>query len=121
MLRIDDPFVSNRRRTTCPVRVGGASIPEGEIVKLHWTSANRDEGVFGDPDVFDPRANAANNLVYGIGPHVCPGRPLATVELRVAVQELLAGTTSISLAADIPPQREVAPVGGWTHVPVVVT
>ncbi len=50
MLRIDDPFVSNRRRTTCPVRVGGASIPEGEIVKLHWTSANRDEGVFGDPD-----------------------------------------------------------------------
>ncbi len=121
MLRIDDPFVSSRRRTTCPVRVGGASIPEGEIVKLHWTSANRDEGVFGDPDVFDPRANAANNLVYGIGPHVCPGRPLATVELRVAVQELLAGTTSISLAADIPPQREVAPVGGWTHVPVVVT
>ncbi len=27
VLRIDDPFVSNRRVTTCPVRIGGRNIP----------------------------------------------------------------------------------------------
>ena len=98
ILRIDDPFLSNRRITTCPVEVAGVKIPANARVKLHWTSANRDEEVFGDPDAFDPVGNAENNLVYGIGRHVCPGRLLSTVELRIATRELLADTNSIELA-----------------------
>lgn len=119
ILRIDDPFTSNRRRTTCPVRVGHADIPEGATVKLHWTSSNRDAAVFEDPDRFDPAANAAHNLVYGLGPHVCPGRGLATMELRVLLQEVLR-SAQIQAAADEPAQREVAPVGGFSRVPVVL-
>ena len=118
ILRIDDPFVSNRRVTTCPVELGGASLPSGARVKLNWTSANRDEAVFDDPDRFDPAANAAGNLVYGTGPHACPGRLLATIELRTAVRALLAATASIRLDPSEPPEREVAPVGGWARVPV---
>src|SRR5699024_5047525 len=83
----------------------------------HWTSANRDERVFGAPDAFDPEGNAAENLVYGTGRHVCPGRPLATLELVALMQELLA-------VAEVRPAptagaRETAPVGGWAHAPVV--
>jgi len=118
ILRIDDPFVSNRRRTTCPVEVSGARIPAGETVKLHWTSANRDAVVFGEPDAFRPEENAGHNIVYGIGPHVCPGRPLATLELRVAVEEALAATTAIRLAEDAEHEREIAPVGGFRSVHV---
>lgn len=120
ILRIDDPFLSNRRKTTCPVSVGGADLPAGAIVKLHWTSANRDAEVFGDPDRFDPQANASKNLVYGIGTHVCPGRLLATMELRVLVQEALAATSAIGLAHPDKVEREVAPVGGFRRVPVVL-
>ncbi len=118
ILRIDDPFVSNRRRTTCPVTLSGVRIPEGAMVKLHWTSANRDAEVFGDPDAFDPTGHAADNIVYGVGPHVCPGRPLATLELRVAVEEALAATTAIRLVDAPEPEREVAPVGGFRSVHV---
>ena len=121
VLRIDNPFLSNRRITTCPVRIAGADIPEGAHVKVHWTSANRDADVVGDPDAFDPVGNAPHNLVYGIGPHVCPGRPLATMELRIAVQEVLAATDWIAWATGETPEREVAPVGGWARVPVVLT
>ncbi|HHU37956.1 MAG TPA: cytochrome P450 [Propionibacterium sp.] len=121
VLRIDDPFLSNRRRTTCPVHIAGVDIPEGAHVKLHWTSANRDTDVFPDPEAFDPAGNAEHNLVYGTGPHVCPGRPLATMELRIAVQEALAATEWIAWAPDGEPEREVAPVGGWARVPVVLT
>lgn len=120
ILRVDDPFVSNRRVTTCPVAVAGVEIPAGARVKLHWTSANRDEAVFGDPDAFDPDGNAAANLVYGLGRHVCPGRLLATLELRIALRALLAATTSITLDPDRPAEREVAPVGGWASVPVLL-
>ena len=118
ILRIDDPFVSNRRRATCPVTLSGVRIPEGGMVKLHWTSANRDAEVFGDPDAFDPAGHATDNIVYGVGPHVCPGRPLATLELRIAVEEALAATTAIRLAGNPSPEREVAPVGGFRSVHV---
>ena len=121
ILRIDDPFVSNRRVTTCPVEIGGVALPQGARVKLNWTSANRDEAVFGDPDAFDPQRNAPHNLVYGTGRHVCPGRLLATAELRIALQALLAATASIALDPAQPPEREVAPVGGWSRVPVLLS
>ncbi|HEY0876861.1 MAG TPA: cytochrome P450 [Zeimonas sp.] len=121
ILRTDDPFVSNRRVTTCPVTIGGVRLPQGARVKLNWTSANRDETVFGDPDAMDPQRNAERNLVYGIGKHACPGRRLATLQMRIALQELLAATSSIALDPRRPPERAVSPVGGWAEVPIVLT
>lgn len=120
LLRIDDPFVSNRRITTVDTVVSGVEIPAGSRVHLNWTAANRDPKVFPDPDHFDPAANMDNNLVFGIGPHVCPGRGLTLMELRVIVWELLAGTTWIRLAQPGLPQRRPAPGNGWDTVPVVL-
>lgn len=117
MLRIDDPFVSNRRKTTRPVDLEGVSLAAGERVVINWTAANRDPAVFGDPDRYDPAANAPHNLVYGIGPHVCPGRPLATLELITVTRALLAAGR-LELAPDQAPEREHPPVGGFHRVPV---
>lgn len=118
MLRIDDPFLVNRRVATRPARVGGHDVAAGDRLYLNWTSANRDERVFGDPDAYRPQPNAPHNVVYGTGIHVCPGRPLATMELVAATGALLVATTRLELAADDPPVRETYPVGGWARVPV---
>lgn len=118
MLRIDDPFLVNRRVTTAEARVGEHVLDAGTRVYLNWTSANRDERVFGDPDAYRPEDNAPHNLVYGTGIHVCPGRPLATMELVVATGTLLASTGRIDLAPDAEPVRETYPLGGWRRVPV---
>ncbi|MGA8045521.1 MAG: cytochrome P450 [Dermatophilaceae bacterium] len=120
MLRIDDPFLVNRRVATAATEVEGYPITAGERLYLNWTSANRDETVFGDPDAYRPLENAEHNLVYGTGIHVCPGRPLATMELVVMTEELLAATTRIELAEDEVPVRETYPVGGWARVPVLL-
>ncbi len=120
ILRIDDPFVSSRRVTTCPVTIGAVELPQGARVKLNWTSANRDEAVFGDPNAMDPARNAGRNLVYGIGRHACPGRLLATLEMRIALQALLAATSSIALAPGQLAERAVSPVGGWARVPITL-
>ena len=119
ILRIDDPFVSNRRITTCPVSIGAHKLPKGARVQLNWTSANRDEVVFGK-NGFAPEAHAAANLVYGIGKHVCPGRLLATWQLRIATQALLTYFKDLQLAADLPLEREQPPLGGYSNVPVVL-
>ena len=88
-------------------------------MKLHWTSANRDEDVF-DIGSFDPDGHAEANLVYGIGKHVCPGRLLSTWELRVAVRALVSAVSSIEMVSHDALVREVAPVGGYQRVPVVL-
>ena len=118
MLRIDDPFLVNRRVTTAATRIAGFALEPGTRIYLNWTSANRDETVFGDPDAYRPPENASRNLVYGTGIHVCPGRPLATLELVVAIQELLSVTARVELAAGAMPVRETYPLGGWRHLPV---
>lgn len=118
MLRIDDPFLVNRRVTTRAVRIGEHELAAGDRVYLNWTSANRDEAVFGDPDAYRPEHNAPHNLVYGTGIHACPGRPLATMELVVAVEALLKATALIEPAPDAVPERETYPLGGWRRVPV---
>jgi cytochrome P450 len=118
MLRIDDPFLVNRRVTTVETRIAGFVLEPGTRVYLNWTSANRDEAVFGDPDSYRPEGHAPRNLVYGTGIHACPGRPLATMELVAMVQALLATTNRLEMSGVGEPVRETYPLGGWRHVPV---
>lgn len=120
VLRIDDPFVSNRRLVTRDADVGGTRLPATTRVLLNWTAANRDPRVFDDPDEYDPAGNAGANLVFGIGPHACPARGLTLMGLRVLAEELLGATTWIELDRHEPAVREKPPVGGWARVPVVL-
>lgn len=120
ILRIDDPFVSSRRVTTCPVELGGVRLEAGERVRLNWTSANRDEDALDDPQAFDPVANGPHNLVYGVGPHHCPGRSLATTELCILVEELVAAAAPIETSPDADPIRAESPAGGYARVPLLI-
>ena len=119
ILRIDDPFVSNRRVATVDTVLNGQPIAPGEQLVVNWTAANRDPAVFADPEGYAPEANAAKNLVYGAGPHVCPGRALATLELRVLVRAML-GRHRIALDPEAVPEREQPPVGGFHRVPLLL-
>ena len=119
ILRIDDPFVSNRRAATEPTVLSKQPIERGDKLVVNWTAANRDPAVFADPDAYRPDDNAAANLVYGAGPHICPGRPLATLELRVLLRAVLADQR-VRLDPDSVPEREQPPVGGFRHVRVIL-
>jgi cytochrome P450 len=107
--------------TTREVDIGGRAIPHGGRVLLNWTAANRDPAVFGAPDAYRPEQNAKHNLVYGIGPHACPGRALATHELREALTAVLRATSAVQLSPDQVATRETLPLGGYASVPVVLT
>ena len=114
ILRLDDPFVANRRVATRDVMLDGEQISAGERLHLNWTAANLDPAVF---DGFDPEGHAEDNLVYGIGRHVCPGRELATVQLRIFTQAVLARTTAIT-PDEHPRTRSLPPAGGYLEVPI---
>lgn len=121
MLRINDPFPTNRRVATGDTTIAGHPAPAGTAVAINWTAANRDERVFGDPDAYRPEANRTANIVYGAGPHVCPGRVLSTLQIRGALAALLRATSSVTLDDARPPVRYPFPSRGFDTVPVTLT
>lgn len=122
IMRLEDPLVSNRRITACPVHIGGRDLPAGSRVTLNWLSANRDEAAFPDAHEYRPERDQSANLVYGAGIHACPGAPLARLELRLLVEEVLAATAFIRFAGDgtAVSENAVYPVAGYSSVRVVL-
>jgi cytochrome P450 len=89
ILRLHAPLLTNRRITTCPASLGGESLAAGTPLTLVWAAANRDPKVFQDPVEFHWNRNPDKNLLWGRGIHVCPGAPLAKMELRMLMEALL--------------------------------
>jgi cytochrome P450 len=95
MLRWWTPVMTFRRTATSDGELGGQPIRAGAKVVVSFTSANRDETVFGDPDRFDIRRQPNPHLVFGHGPHFCLGAHLARVQLRALFAEVLARTSDL--------------------------
>ncbi|MFD0662092.1 cytochrome P450 [Thermocatellispora tengchongensis] len=89
MLRWSSPTPYNRRTATRDVELGGTLIRAGEKVTFWWASANRDESVFADPDVFDIRRDPNPHLAFGFGAHGCMGERMGRLELRLVLEALL--------------------------------
>jgi len=98
LLRLDSSFVSVGRTAVRDVELAGASIKSGDKVLIHWASANRDSEEFDEPDAFDPHRERNRHLSFGVGPHRCLGSNLARMNLRIALEELLARLDDIGLA-----------------------
>jgi len=100
VLRWDSPVHSQCRTTTRPVELHGQVIPEGKKVMMLFASGGRDERVFPDPDRFDVTRPIERHLSFGHGIHHCLGAPLARLEARVAIEELLAAIPDFAVAVD---------------------
>ena len=83
VLRFESPFRFHPRTASHAVILGDVEIPEGSMVLLLWSAANRDLAVFDRPDeVMLRRPNERLHLGFGRGIHHCVGAPLA--RLRIA-------------------------------------
>jgi cytochrome P450 len=87
-LRYRSPVQSMFRASAHDVELGGQRIPADAPVVAWIGSANRDEGVFKDPEKFDLHRDAQTHLAFGYGIHFCLGAPLARLEARIALGEL---------------------------------
>lgn len=88
-LRLRPPFFGFFRRTTKDVNVADVDIPSGTDVYMSWASANRDPKLFECPEEFRMDRGRNRHLSFGFGVHTCPGAPLARMELKVVLEELL--------------------------------
>lgn len=116
VLRYWGPVGGLVRTTTRDVEVRGTTIPEGEVVALMWASAGRDEEVHDDADVCRIDRENTRHLAFGAGVHRCIGADLARIQIRVAVEELLARTSRFVLRGE--PKRRGWPSVGTSVLPV---
>jgi cytochrome P450 len=116
ILRLNAPLIANRRLVVNETVIQGRTVPAGAQVSLMWISANRDGSVFDAPEEFRFGRDPRKNLLYGAGIHVCPGAPLARLELRLIVEELLARTAEIRPLAGGRPKNAAYPNSGYAEV-----
>jgi cytochrome P450 len=89
LLRFESPVQHQVRTATETVVLHGESIPEGARVVLLWGAANRDERRWDRPDELYLTREPLRNLAFGEGIHHCLGAPLARLEGRIVIEEVL--------------------------------
>jgi cytochrome P450 len=90
LLRFVSPVVHMRRTATRDTELGGREIAAGDKVVMFYGSANRDGRVFPEPDRLDVSRTPNDHLAFGGGgPHFCLGAPLARIEIRAMLREIV--------------------------------
>lgn len=103
-LRLEPAATRVDRYATADAEVAGTRIRTGDLVVVSLSAANRDPGVFADPDRYDiHRRNAAEHLAFAVGPHYCLGVHLTTLQTTLALGMLLDRFPGIHAAGPLPP------------------
>ena len=77
------------RTVIAETAVDGVAMTPGDRVMLLWGAANRDPDVFAAAEHFRLDRGANKHIAFGAGVHRCVGAPLARLEMRVALEEVL--------------------------------
>ncbi|HME02275.1 MAG TPA: cytochrome P450 [Solirubrobacteraceae bacterium] len=106
-LRMFPAFAHFRRTATCDSELHGQEIKQGEKVVMWYVSSNRDETRHEDPDRFDIHRNPEHQAFGAGGRHFCLGTALATLELRILIEETLKRYPDIALGGDPVPAQSL--------------
>lgn len=117
-VRIDTPTQFQGRTVLEPIEFGGRTIRPGERVCFLFPAANRDPREFDAPERFDIHRNPPRTLAFGNGIHLCLGRPLALLEARIALEELLARIPDYAPIRDEARFARTEYVRGWLRYPI---
>ncbi len=102
MLRYCSPVVHMRRTAARDTELHGKKIAAGDKVVVFYGSANRDEDVFPNADVFDVSRAPNEHLAFGAGgPHFCLGAHIARVEAQAIFREVLTRMPDIDPAGAV--------------------
>ncbi|WP_461034872.1 cytochrome P450 family protein [Streptomyces mayteni] len=102
LLRYDGPVeLATWRFASESLTLGGRRVERGDPVLVVLAAADRDPARFPEPDRLDLGRTRNPHLGYGHGIHYCLGAPLARLEARAALGELLSRLPDLRLAADV--------------------
>jgi cytochrome P450 len=111
ILRVRPVVYDVGRTLTRPVELGGYRLPAGVMVAPGIGLVHLDEGVYPDPERFDPSRMIGKTLSpttwlpFGGGGRRCLGATFAQVEMRTVLREVLRGVELATTTAKSEKQR----------------
>lgn len=96
-LRMEAPVPLVFRTAQRDIAVAGQQVKKGDKVGLLFGAAGRDPEAFGHPDELDLDRPHCRHLTFGAGVHRCIGSNLARLQLRVAIEQLVARLSPFSI------------------------
>jgi cholest-4-en-3-one 26-monooxygenase len=120
IVRIAAPFTHLVRTATSDHELHGKEIKEGDIVLMLFAAGNFDERAFDEPNTFNLAREKNPHLSFGRGPHQCLGKHVASLEMKILLEELLQRTKDIQPAGDIVYVRDAYSRGVY-QLPVTIT
>jgi cytochrome P450 len=117
MLRWWTPVIQFRRTAVQDTLIGDVPIRAGDKVVVYFSSANRDESVFPEPDHFDAGRTPNPHLSFGHGPHFCIAAHLARVQMRAMFSAVLDRLGEVELAGE-PVRLRSNFQNGVKHLPI---
>jgi cytochrome P450 len=118
-LRLEAPVPLMFRTAQHDVEVAGQQIKQGDKVCLVLGAAGRDPEVFehaGDVDLDRPHCR---HFTFGVGVHRCLGSNLARMQIRIAIEQLLARLGSFHVAEGSSVQYSSRQSRGPSSIPLV--
>jgi len=82
------------------VQIGNKLIRKDDQVNIIFGSANRDPGLFENPDSLDIRRREQKNLAFGLGARFCIGATLARALAQIAFSAILKRFPNIHLKTE---------------------
>jgi ferredoxin-NADP reductase len=118
-LRYNGPVVTLQRKALREVEIAGVKVPAGCVVAPIVSSANHDEAVFENPEIFDIHRTIPRVLSMSSGNHQCIGQPLARLEARVAFEEWFGRIRSFTRKGRPEPTKQMG-LRGFDKLPVAL-
>ena len=88
-IRLGSPIRSFSRITTKEVEIERFTIPKNSRVMMLFASANRDELVYENPNLFNINRGFTEHLGFGHGIHSCVGMHLAQIEMISLLEAMM--------------------------------
>lgn len=98
LLRLEAPVRCAVRIVAEDVEIDGTVATRGSIVKVMLDRVHRDLSCFAEPDSLDISRQHNPHLTFGHGIHYCIGAPLARLQARLALTELVSRFPRMVLA-----------------------
>jgi cytochrome P450 len=120
-VRYAAPGTYLRRVVVSETELGGTKLLPGDQVLLCFGAANRDPDVFSDPDEVNIDRNPNPHVGFGFGTHRCMGSSIAKLEMRVALEEILARYERLEIDPEAHITWGQGETQGLTSLPLILS
>ncbi|MCU1368688.1 MAG: hypothetical protein JWN39_4327 [Ilumatobacteraceae bacterium] len=119
LMRFTSPVSTGYRYPQVAMEVGGEKLEALQQVVVSWAAANLDPDTFADPLTVDFHRESNPHIVFASGFHRCLGSHLARLEIRIALEELVARLPELRIRDDHDVQFTANPRTPTNGIPLV--